>query len=58
MTRKQAIRAKCIDCMTGSRHEVKLCPSTDCALWNFRLGREIRTEDTQNGEESESANCS
>lgn len=54
MTRKQAIRAKCIDCMAGSRHEVKLCPSTDCALWNFRLGREIRTEDTQNGEELES----
>ena len=39
MTRKQAIRAKCLDCCGGSRAEVKRCESEDrCKLWRFRLG--------------------
>lgn len=35
----KAIRAKCLDCCCGQANEVKLCPSTDCALYPFRLGK-------------------
>jgi hypothetical protein len=43
MTRKQAIRAKCLDCCGGSRAEVKRCESEDCcALWPYRLGTHAR----------------
>ena len=31
-----AIRQYCLDCMCGSRHEVQLCPSSDCPLYRFR----------------------
>lgn len=39
MTPMQAIRAKCIDCMCGDKAEVKLCVSTGCPLYDFRLGK-------------------
>ena len=35
----KAIRAFCVDCCGGSTNEVKLCPSSRCALYPFRLGR-------------------
>lgn len=35
----KAIRANCIDCCGGSRHEVKLCPATNCPLYPFRFGK-------------------
>ena len=38
LTPIKAIRAKCIDCMCGLTHEVKLCPITDCSLWPYRMG--------------------
>ncbi len=38
-TALKAIRAKCLDCCLGSTNEVKLCPSADCALYPFRLGK-------------------
>ena len=38
LTPIKAIRAKCIDCMCGLTHEVKLCPVTDCSLWPYRMG--------------------
>lgn len=39
MTPLKAIRAKCLECSCGSPSEVKLCPMTDCALYEFRLGK-------------------
>ena len=33
------IRAYCIWCMNGQRGEVRLCPSVDCSLWEYRFGR-------------------
>ena len=39
LTPIKAIKAKCLDCCCGQREEVKLCPVTDCPLWNFRLGK-------------------
>jgi hypothetical protein len=40
MTRKTAIRKKCLDCCSNSHLEVTLCPIPDCALWTFRTGNE------------------
>lgn len=40
MTRRQAIKAKCLDCAGGSPLEVTLCQALDCPLWTFRLGQE------------------
>lgn len=41
LTRGEAIRAKCLDCCCGSAYEVRLCPCSDCALYRYRLGREV-----------------
>lgn len=38
-TPMQAIRAKCLDCMCESSNEVAICPSRDCALYDFRFGK-------------------
>lgn len=35
-SRALAVKAYCYDCCGGSSNEVKLCPSTNCPLWNFR----------------------
>ena len=40
ITRKKAIRLKCLDCCAGQQKEVKLCPAEDCPLYRFRMGRE------------------
>lgn len=39
MTPLKAIRAKCLDCCCGQVNEVNLCPSTDCPLFEYRLGK-------------------
>lgn len=39
MTPLKAIRAKCLDCCCGSFNEVKMCPCTDCSLYEFRFGK-------------------
>ncbi len=35
----KAIRAKCLDCCCNNASEVSLCPSEQCALHPFRLGK-------------------
>jgi len=45
LTRKKAIRLKCLDCMAGQVKEVRLCSSRDCPLWIFRMGKEIKDPD-------------
>lgn len=40
LTRKQAIRAKCLDCSNGNRTEVRECPVSGCPLWTYRMGTE------------------
>lgn len=44
LTRQKAIRAKCIDCCNGSRHEVRLCAVKNCPLWTYRLGYEVLSD--------------
>lgn len=38
MTPLKAIRAKCLDCSCGQWYEVKMCPITDCPLYEYREG--------------------
>ena len=45
LTPGKAMRAFCIDCCGGSRNEVYLCPSTDCSLWAYRLGKNPYLQD-------------
>ncbi len=40
MTRKTAIRKKCLDCCCDGYLEVTLCIVVDCSLWMFRTGNE------------------
>ena len=40
MTRKTAIRKKCLDYCYDSHPEVTLCIVVDCSLWMFRTGNE------------------
>jgi|LGVE01.1.fsa_nt_gb hypothetical protein len=43
LTPMTSIRAKCKDCCGGSAKEVKLCSSTECALWPYRYGKRPET---------------
>ena len=44
----KAIRAKCIDCCCGQRNEVRLCPSTDCPLHEYRMGKRPKNNEIAN----------
>lgn len=43
MTPMKAIRLKCLDCMCGSAHEVRLCPCVKCPLYLYRFGKRPKT---------------
>ena len=34
------IRRKCLDCVCYQPREIELCPSTRCALWPYRMGKD------------------
>jgi hypothetical protein len=34
----KVIRARCIDCCSGSAAEVRLCSATSCPSWPYRMG--------------------
>ena len=42
LTPIKAIRAKCLDCCCGQKKEVKLCPSTSCPIYPYRMGHRPR----------------
>ena len=41
----KALRKKCIECVCGSAHEVRMCPLSACPVWPFRFGRNPRADD-------------
>ncbi|UTF49401.1 hypothetical protein NLA06_12625 [Desulfomicrobium sp. ZS1] len=43
-TPPRAVRRYCLDCMCNSRKEVRLCPTTHCPLYRFRLGSGAKEE--------------
>ena len=44
ITRTKAIRLKCLDCTCNQPVEVRKCPSTNCPLWRYRMGKEENDE--------------
>mgnify|MGYP004704642683 CR=1 FL=1 len=38
LTPIKSIRQKCLNCCCYQKQEVKLCPSTDCPLYPYRMG--------------------
>jgi hypothetical protein len=44
LTRRNAIRQKCMECSGWFAPEVRKCVCQDCALWPFRMGTEIKSE--------------
>lgn len=45
VSRGKAIRLKCLDCCCGQAAEVRRCEITDCPLWRYRMGREIKNDE-------------
>jgi hypothetical protein len=43
------IRAYCLWCCAGSKHEVRLCPVADCPLWGYRFGKRGQETDSEAG---------
>jgi len=39
ITPLKAIRLKCLDCSAGSAKEIRLCEHIDCALYQYRFGK-------------------
>ena len=39
LTPIQAIRKHCLECSSGSSHEVKNCVITNCPLYPYRFGK-------------------
>lgn len=47
VSRSKAIRLKCIDCCAGQIAEVRKCPATNCPLWRYRMGKEIKDDTSE-----------
>lgn len=44
ISKTKAIRLKCLDCCAYQQNEVKLCASTNCPLWRYRMGHEEKDD--------------
>jgi hypothetical protein len=44
----KVIREKCLDCCCGSQSEVRKCTAVFCALWPFRMTKNVFSERTGN----------
>lgn len=51
ITRRKAIRLKCLDCCGGNSAEVRRCPAENCPLWRYRMGTEQKAADGDSGGE-------
>ena len=52
LTRKKAIRLRCLDCCSFIAAEVRECTDSHCALFPFRLGKDpsVISKNTGNAE--------
>lgn len=53
ITRKKAIRLKCLDCCCGNSAEVRRCAISKCPLWQYRMGSEKKAEILAQNQEEE-----
>jgi len=44
-TAMKAIREKCKQCTCNQLKEIRECPITDCATWEYRMGRKPKPAD-------------
>ena len=51
LTPIKAIRAKCLDCSNGQFVEVRECPITTCALYEYRNGHRPKKDEQTPTEE-------
>lgn len=47
----KAIREKCLDCVGGSRKEVRQCTIHDCPLYEYRFGHRPKADTSIEGGE-------
>jgi hypothetical protein len=53
----KAIREHCVECFGGQRKTVRRCPSVNCLLWPFRLGKNpFRKKKTETQKEAAKQN--
>lgn len=50
-----AIREKCRECMGNSSRAIEECTSVSCALWPFRFGVNVWTDERQLSDEQRDA---
>jgi hypothetical protein len=55
ISRGDAVRAKCLDCMGSSPAEVRRCGDVTCALWPFRMGSDPFREKREISDEQREA---
>lgn len=53
LTRGEAIRRFCLECMGGSWLEVKLCTAPNCPLYRYRMGNENKALAVEKSEKNE-----
>lgn len=53
MTRKNAIRRFCLECMGGSVREVRLCTAPNCPLYPYRMGNKNKAVNGEKAHENE-----
>lgn len=46
LTPLKAIRAKCMDCTAGQFIEIRLCACTECPLYEYRMGKRPKGEES------------
>ena len=51
VSRSKAIRLKCLDCCADQAAEVRRCPATNCPLWRYRMGREVKDDTFEKNDE-------
>lgn len=48
LTRARAIRLHCLACVGNQPSEVRRCQIKDCFLYEFRMGRKLDKDETEN----------
>jgi hypothetical protein len=56
LTRGEAIRKFCLQCMGGSAYEVRMCTAPACPLFRYRLGNENKAIKIENASKTEVEN--
>lgn len=56
LTRGEAIRKFCLECMGGSAYEVRLCTAPSCPLFRYRMGNENKATKVEDASKTDVEN--